>query len=329
MASYERLEKRLADIRQIVNDGAKNAEVVAEEIGLRPGTIRNYMSTHGIRFTWQKRKVYHKKKEESIEAIKNAIEAGVKNADEIASLTGLATTTIMDYVSKYNIDFPRIRQRIKKYPELIREAAAKAKKEDILSVYRSIARHLDLSLATIIGYARFEKLPVPEEYRGRNIYTRDPKIDVLVQRGEILRVIGLAYSPKSSRPIEVGRQYVLSTDQKKKWVLAKLQKKCEEQERVRTLGCVVSALENRVAQLAQEEGFPAEKAFEYKHLFPGTSCTIEMLIGLFARYKTSQDTGTRLSLAKLGEPDNLYPTTVKRILNRVGLYSLNKPNRSW
>ncbi len=161
---------------------------------------------------------------------------------------------------------------------------------------------------------------------GKNVYFMKPRgehVNNLVKQGCTLQEIGKAMG---GRTRELARQYIGARGFYDVWAEAKQKRKlivdrekCLLQE---MRGGLVSSLRERVYQLAQSDGWAAEKAVEY--LFAvGTTLHLDNIKRVFERYQDALRTDSKASLEELGMDSDLSHTTVSNILRKTGLKHFN------
>jgi DNA-binding CsgD family transcriptional regulator/DNA-binding Xre family transcriptional regulator len=123
-------EKYISAIKQFVDRGETNAEVIGTELGLAASTTYIYANHAGIRLTRSNRRVntgrLRKTKSERVDAIKQAYDRGERSAKVIGTEIGLAASTTYTYANEAGI---RLTNR--KYPRDFRQQQANAIREAI------------------------------------------------------------------------------------------------------------------------------------------------------------------------------------------------------
>ena len=112
------VQDRYNEIRQAVNSGLDSVDAIAEQVGLASSTVRMYASVAGIELP-KKPRTYEKTKEDSYNAIRQAVDSGLDSVDAIAEQVGLASSTVIVYASEAGIELSVNKQKgTKRRPEL-------------------------------------------------------------------------------------------------------------------------------------------------------------------------------------------------------------------
>ena len=174
----------------------------------------------------------------------------------------------------------------------------------------AIANQVSLEETIVYRYAITGHMPTNEPPKTRNP-KRKPVADALIGQGETLKVIHKAIGIS----IEAIRIYIGRTSQYDRW-----KGKSKERKRLRRLKIperrLISVLKYRVLELAKEEGYAYEKAFEVIYSRKTTPpYPYSKYITLFQTLKDAKDRGIKLSLEELAEASGLkWGETVREIL---------------
>ena len=267
---------------------------------------------------------------ESIEQIRQAISGGANYAEEVASKVGLSPGSIVAYAQREGIRLPR------------KEPAVRLQQEPVIQLIRACVKSIlergvhdldDIIQEAINGRSwSSRRIATQAEAMasemgtvltgGKNIYSARPRgeyVDSLVKQGRTQREIGEAMGGVLS---EVARQYLHATGQYGIWAEAKRKlkhsKESEQHQLQAIRGGLVSLLRNRVYQVAQSEGWAAQKALE--HVFTvNTPLQFTQIKDFFERYRDASSAGSKVSLAALVKDAGISNMTASRILRKEGL----------
>ena len=103
--TWKPLEDRLNDIRNAVNNGVLNAGELAQKVGLKRSTLRNYLSLLEIHLPRKPRA--YLRNNDCVDKIRNAVNDGAKSIDDIVTLTGIKQPMmIVELAENAGIELP-------------------------------------------------------------------------------------------------------------------------------------------------------------------------------------------------------------------------------
>ena len=128
------------------------------------------------------------------------------------------------------------------------------------------------------------------------------------------------------------RQHVNELGIHEEWRAARAQRKVRVKKEYEVLETgrerLVTVLDLRMQQLAEQAGWATQKALEAVRSLSYTTHSISDYIGLFNAYQKAKESGRRTSLEELGKPYGLRASSVGRILERVGAEPLTWKSRT-
>ena len=272
-----------------------------------------------------KRKYRNMSSEVRHQQIRDAIKSGAKSLADVVRGTHYSPLTIRKYAEGAGIELPKresffVRGNYKK-DECSDEEIADEIRELLKSGERSLEK---LCEGSKVGSQRFmeivrsnnQNIDLPEDlipWRTR------PELDEYVDMDEPLSLEEIGEEVGLTR--ERVRQYHRDNGQTKTF-----QEKRRRQTpgfRRQKNGEFLGVLNERLSELAKEEGWAYEKAIEYTQKRPqwnkfGNHSLMDF-VGLFERYETAQRQGQKLSLKELSDGTKWIRGDIGRILSRVGV----------
>src|SRR3989338_2031208 len=318
----------------------KNLEEIAAQVGFSPISVNFLLNHYNINIMSKREITKMARKKPSrlpyVDRINQIIDLAGKGSSvtEIADETGLLESTIRTYASRektklsYSERITRekrieqIKQAIANGAQFIEDVADKIGTKPI-SLYRNYKKDINL--------------PPFKDQKNRHSAKKDPLKDELIRKGLTLEEIAEKYSQiTSKRKITRDgiRKYIVGTGQHEIWEQAKEERKNEYGEKKHVLAGLSSQLENigscLVSQIelaglknaSEEERIAYEKTQEYINSKKWTTYSFNQIFSLFQDYYTALSNNEKVSIMKLGENNNVYFTTVGRILRDVGLKPL-------
>lgn len=318
---YERQLKR------VLNKGLNAGEIGISELAL--SVVLGYYGSREIsRKVGQKRKRKNKPFEDSLNDIRQSIKRGARDYYSIVEDTGLSLGTVYVYVRKGGIQLPdnfvkRQESKDKKIGQ-IRDAV-----EQGIKSMEELQDKISLKPRTIAIYCRDNNIEVPFDLQ-RWIYYQenDSAKDVLIKKGEFtLEELGKQpeFQIKGKKITrERVRHYIVGTEQVEVYHEARKRFKRElldeERKRKFLLGSLVRGVCNHKVkeELDDIEVFAYEMAIEYEGGLQMYPRDFWRNMKIYKRYISAVMEDRKVSLEKLGEGFNLFPSTVSKLLKQVG-----------
>lgn len=223
-------------------------------------------------------------KKSRIAAIQAAVAKGDFSVEKMADQLGLTPSTVLSYVSRLGIKFPKgsLRQ--------LAIAAGRAYDQKMDAVGQD---------APVIS-----KAPI-----------RDRLIAEGMSLGKIATEVGITRQAVDD--------YIIRTGQYDVWRAKRAQAKetrvTEQLTHRRFMQRLVDVLQTRLEERVSQFSWAEQKAFEYILSKQRTTYSVEMLTTIFSRYQDATNAGQQLSLEQLGKGFSLYLASVGRILADTGL----------
>lgn len=238
--------------------------------------------------------------EERVHRILELMTSGVDN-DNIALELSIEPDFVEDFSKKIPTNLKI---------EIINRSISKG-----LSSLEELCKRVNLKPMTLWSFAKDHNLKIPFDEMEPSPYK--PEIDELIPHCLPLDAMG----KKIGSTREFIRFYLKATGQHKQW------KENRKNSKKPYFFNIVQILNEAVDKKAKGKGFAYQKAVEYvrslKHIVSGgIPSRSDHLIQLFERYERAINSGEKVSLQKLGEGLFEYPSTISRILKRVGLEPL-------
>lgn len=305
-------------IRDAIEDGVSNAWEIAEKMELTRNMVYFHAKNAGIELP--RERAEKATKEIRYQQIRDAIESGASDIGEIAEKVGLAANTVRSYSNQAGVKLTRFGWDIRMRSD---EEIAEEIRELLDSGEKSLEK---LCKGSKVGSARLMKLARPNE---QNIelpkdlipWQTRPKLDKYVKMDEppSLEKIGGEVGLTKERVrqyFEASGQNRIFNEKRRKTTLG-----FKTRERKQKNGEVLWVLEERLSELAREEGWAYEKAVEYIRKYPqwnklGNNSLIDF-VRPFERYEAAQEGGEKLSLQELSEGTKWTQQEVGKILDRV------------
>jgi DNA-binding CsgD family transcriptional regulator/predicted transcriptional regulator len=349
------LEETVEAIRKFVAEGETSYEAIAEKLGKKPATVRNYARSAGIkslRYTKVAKK--HISPQEGIEIVKRFYAEGVTSCAEIGARIGKRPMTVYRYARAADVPLVLFEGRRKNK----RVSSKNRKKEESFAQIRqalsegvttveALQEKVGLAGVTIINYAREAGIVLPEGSFSealrlvgkRNLEDRmnhpeevvsDERrltTDALIADG--LSIPDIADAAGGTR--QAIQQYIMTSGQYSTWKKKRAENKqariSEKQDIRRARTEFVTALKMILVKKVKELSWPEQKAWEYYISFKTdveSGYSFDQLVEIFSRYEKAERDGRVLSLEELsqGVARNIYPSTVGRVFKRVGLHPM-------
>jgi len=271
-----------------------------------------------------KRKSRNTSPEVRHQQIRDAIGNDVGGVQEIAKKVGLATSTVRSYSSQAGIKLPKKRdiRSDEKIAEEVRELLDSGEKS--LEI---------LCKGSKVGSARLMKLVKPNN---QDIELPEDLIPWKT-RPELDKYVNMDEPPSLD---EIGEEVGLTRERARQYYRDSGQTRTFQEKRRRNLentkksnikeklGGVLGVLNERLSELAREEGWAYEKAVEYTQRRPqwnqyGNHRLMDF-VNLFKRYETAQKQGQKLSLQELSEGTKWHMTDIGRILTSVDVKPMHR-----
>lgn len=259
--------------------------------------------------------------------IRGAIGAGATSVEEIADITGYSKSTVPSYAKLCGIKLPGVRSVDTRLSREVRiDAIRKAINEGAKSA-QEIAEKVGLAPVTVYLYARESDVELPT----RNVSKIDGlRVVELIKHGEtsfarIAKLMDVTPAAISGHMRHKKRRELYNL-WKRNIRKAKEQKSEDRLRLQHTRARLISVLESRMLQLADEGGWACEKALSYTHsrgdYYSKGHIPFETLLRFFHRYYCALEQDRSVSMLKLTDGLDMSHISASRILKKMGLRSL-------